>query len=104
MILFRFARGFSLPGLPLHLEMSSTFLLGSEVLTAASTKMAVFWVVAPCRLVEVYQRFRGPCCLHHQGNDYSSRLHGATTQKTTIFVIFLLFFLAPYPDSTIDIA
>jgi hypothetical protein len=27
--------------------------------------MAVFWVVAPCSLVEVYQRFRGPRCLHH---------------------------------------
>jgi hypothetical protein len=32
-------------------------------------KMAVFWVVAPRSLVEVYQRFRGPCCLHHQGED-----------------------------------
>jgi hypothetical protein len=32
-------------------------------------KMAVFWVVAPCSLVEVYQRFRGPCCLHHQGDE-----------------------------------
>jgi hypothetical protein len=31
-------------------------------------KMAVFWVVAPCSLVKVYQRFRGPCCLHHQGD------------------------------------
>jgi hypothetical protein len=31
-------------------------------------KMAVFWVVAPCSLVEVHQRFRGPCCLHHQGD------------------------------------
>jgi hypothetical protein len=31
--------------------------------------MAVFWLVAPCSLVEVYQRFRGPsCCLHHQGD------------------------------------
>jgi hypothetical protein len=30
-------------------------------------KMAVFWVVAPCSLVEVYRRFRGTCCLHHQG-------------------------------------
>jgi hypothetical protein len=30
--------------------------------------MAVFWVVAPCSLVGVYQRFRGPCCLHHQGD------------------------------------
>jgi hypothetical protein len=31
--------------------------------------MAVFWVVAPCSLVEVSQRFRGPCCLQHQGDD-----------------------------------
>jgi hypothetical protein len=44
-------------------------------------KMAVFWVVAPCSLIEVYQRFRGPCCLHHQGP--------ATTQKTAIFKITL---------------
>jgi hypothetical protein len=39
-----------------------------QVLTAASMKMAVFWVVAPCSLVEVYRRFRGACCLHHQGD------------------------------------
>jgi hypothetical protein len=38
-------------------------LIRIEVLTAVSTKMAVFWVVAPCSLVEVYQRFGGPCCL-----------------------------------------
>jgi hypothetical protein len=38
-----------------------------EVLTAASTKMDVFFVVAPCSLVEVCRRFRGACCLHHQG-------------------------------------
>jgi hypothetical protein len=31
--------------------------------------MAVFWVVAPCSLLEIYQRFRGPCCVHHQGDD-----------------------------------
>jgi hypothetical protein len=31
-----------------------------EVLQTLSTKMAVFWVVAPCRLARVYQRFRGP--------------------------------------------
>jgi hypothetical protein len=42
--------------------------VGSEVLTAVYTKIAVFWVVAPCSLVEVYQCFRGPCCLHHQGD------------------------------------
>jgi hypothetical protein len=41
---------------------------------AVSTKMAVFLVVAPCSLVEVYHRFRGPCCLHLQGDasDYQT--------------------------------
>jgi hypothetical protein len=40
--------------------------VGFEVLTAVSTKMAVFWVVAPCSLVET-----------------STRLHSTTTQKTS---------------------
>jgi hypothetical protein len=31
-------------------------------------KMTVSWVVAPCSLV-VYRRFRGACCLYHQGDD-----------------------------------
>jgi hypothetical protein len=44
-------------------------IVGFEVLTVVSMKMAVFWVVAPCSLVEVYQRFRGICCLHHQGDE-----------------------------------
>jgi hypothetical protein len=47
--------------------------------------MAVFWVAAPCSLVEVFRRFRGACCLHHQGDrPDDGRLHGATTQKTAI--------------------
>jgi hypothetical protein len=29
-------------------------------------------VLAPCSLVEVYRRFRGACCLHHQGDEFSS--------------------------------
>jgi hypothetical protein len=33
------------------------------------TKMAVFWDVAPRRLVEVYWRFRTAYCLHHQDDD-----------------------------------
>jgi hypothetical protein len=33
--------------------------------------MAVFWVVAPCRLVGVYRRFRGMYCLQHQGDGSS---------------------------------
>jgi hypothetical protein len=43
--------------------------VGFEVLTAVSTKMAVFCVIVPCSLVEVYQLFRGPYCLRHQGDD-----------------------------------
>jgi hypothetical protein len=42
--------------------------MGFHVLTAASTKMAVFWAVAPCSLVEVHRHFRGAYCLHHQGH------------------------------------
>jgi hypothetical protein len=49
--------------------------VGFEVLTAASMKMAVFWVVAPCNLVQVYQRFGGACCLHHQGPDDGGSKH-----------------------------
>jgi hypothetical protein len=32
-------------------------------------KMTVFWGVASCSLVEVYRRYRGACCLHHQNDD-----------------------------------
>jgi hypothetical protein len=36
-------------------------------------KMAVFWVVGTCSLVEVSRSFRGTSCLYHQPdeeNDY----------------------------------
>jgi hypothetical protein len=36
----------------------------SEV--SEESKMAVFWVVVPCSLVDVYRRFGGTWCLHHQ--------------------------------------
>jgi hypothetical protein len=39
-----------------------------QVLMATSTKMAVFWGIAPSSLVEVYRRFRGACCLHHHSS------------------------------------
>jgi hypothetical protein len=35
---------------------------------AASMKVTVFWVVAPCSLVEVLRRFRGAYRLHRQGD------------------------------------
>jgi hypothetical protein len=52
------------------------YFVGFEVLTAVSKKMAVFWVVASCSLVEVYQCFRGPCCLNvitHHPDDGGSK-------------------------------
>jgi hypothetical protein len=52
-----------------------------EVLTAAIMKVAVFWVVAPCSLLEF--------------TDVSevlaaTRLYGATTQKKPSLVVLLL--------------
>jgi hypothetical protein len=44
-----------------------------NLLNNTNSKMAIFWVVAPCSLVEVYQRFRDPCCLHHQGDEQAAR-------------------------------
>jgi hypothetical protein len=48
-------------------------IVGFEVLTVTSTKMAVFCVVSPCNMVDVYRRFRGAYCLHHQGDDGGSK-------------------------------
>jgi hypothetical protein len=53
--------------------------------------MVVLWNVAPCSLVDVDRRFRGPYRFHHQGGEahlksrsVCTRLHGATSQKTPI--------------------
>jgi hypothetical protein len=58
--------------------------VGFEVLTAVRKKMAVFWVLAPCSLVEVYQRFRGPYCLRHQGDDFIMMMEVARTSETLV--------------------
>jgi hypothetical protein len=52
-------------------------------------KMAVFWVVAPCRLVEVYRRFRDASCLYHQGDDRPASIialmmEAASTSETSV--------------------
>jgi hypothetical protein len=53
--------------------------------------MAVFWVVAPYCLVEVYRRFRGACFLHYQGDEYAARgllidlmMEAASTPETLV--------------------
>jgi hypothetical protein len=41
---------------------------------------AVFWVVLPCKMI-VDRRFRGTCCLHHQG--WISRANQTKPKKLT---------------------
>jgi hypothetical protein len=54
------------------------------------TETAVFWVVAPCSLMEIYKRFRGSCCLRQQDDHrLCIRQHGATVQKTAISITHL---------------
>jgi hypothetical protein len=48
----------------------------TRVLTIKQTwnrilKMTVYWDVASCSLVEMFRRFRGCYCLHHQGSGSS---------------------------------
>jgi hypothetical protein len=38
-----------------------------EVFMAVKIQVEAFWVVTPCSVAVGYQRFRGPCCLHLQG-------------------------------------
>jgi hypothetical protein len=51
-------------------------------------KMTVFWNFAPCRLIEIDQRFKCAFCLHHQGvSRQSARVLG---RHLVIFRIFSL--------------
>jgi hypothetical protein len=52
-------------------------------------KIAVFWVIAPCSLVEVYQRFRGPCCLHHQGDRLQPRRQQSSIKVMGLIIEYL---------------
>jgi hypothetical protein len=55
----------------LHSTHRVYLLVRLQVLTEANMKMAVFWDVAPCSLVEIDWHFRGAYCLHNQGDAYS---------------------------------
>jgi hypothetical protein len=60
-------------------------LVRFQVLTAAGMKkMAVFWDVARCSLVEIFQHFGGSCCRHHQGDKYAMRKELAGTSETSV--------------------
>jgi hypothetical protein len=43
---------------------------GNKKKLYVNMKMAVFWIATPCGFVEIYQHFRGTCCLYHQGDDH----------------------------------
>jgi hypothetical protein len=47
-------------------------------------KMDVFWVAAPCSLVEVYQY--STCCLHYQGDEslIALMMEAASTSETLV--------------------
>jgi hypothetical protein len=58
---------------PLHAVWICTYKLHKPTAFACVSNkqlMAIFWVEAPCSLVDVYQRFRDPCYLHHPGDKY----------------------------------
>jgi hypothetical protein len=67
------------------MEQSSN--LKSYVETKNMMKKAVFWVVSPCSQVEVHRQFRGPCCLHLNGDEAARTFEASVNfyQKTAIF-------------------
>jgi hypothetical protein len=50
-------------------------------------KMAVFWIVAPCSLVEVYQRFRGST-RRYNPEDSHLRTHRRENLKSYLWTIY----------------
>jgi hypothetical protein len=53
-----------------------------KILTATSIKMTVYWDVVPCSLVEIDRRFRGACCLSHQGDRRYLSVTKGTTERS----------------------
>jgi hypothetical protein len=55
--------------LPLDTFLNHVNSVRFQVLMAASMKFRFdFWDVLPCKII-VDRRFRGMCCLHHQGDE-----------------------------------
>jgi hypothetical protein len=41
---------------------------------AMTMKIAVFWDLTPCSLVDIYQYFGGTCCSHFQGEEQATHI------------------------------
>jgi hypothetical protein len=75
---------------PLFNFVSPYFFVSSALSFVSSkqirkTKMTVGWVVVPCSLADVYRRFRGFCCLHHQG-DWSPLVEAVSISETSVYL------------------
>jgi hypothetical protein len=69
-----------------------------QVLTAASMKFRiVFWDVLPCKKI-VGRRFRGTCCLHHQGWIYSLHLWKLPQNNWLCFKLYAPLFISVLED------
>jgi hypothetical protein len=53
--------------------------------TLQQYKISEFWAVEPCKMVQYLQCFRGPYCLHHQGDNYNNDSKGFWFIKTAAF-------------------
>jgi hypothetical protein len=62
--------------------------------------MTVFWDAAACCLVEVYQSFRGACCLRRQGELVIEIKQALTLNR--VFLTQLAIFWDVAPCSLID--
>jgi hypothetical protein len=52
--------------------LNKLYIARFQILMSESMQMAVFWVVSPWSVVEVYRRFRGSVCLHDRNDDSNS--------------------------------
>jgi hypothetical protein len=73
---------------PLKRWKTSTRLHGATTQKKSSSYSPPWEPQILHNLVEIYRCFRGAYCLRHQGElSICTRLHGATFQKTVIFIL-----------------
>jgi hypothetical protein len=49
-------------------------------------KFRVFWNVLTCSQIDVDRRFRGVCCLRHQGDEPALMAETASTSETSVYI------------------
>jgi hypothetical protein len=90
-ILYAFIVFPSYGGLPLqHPKVFTYVQVFSPTLsfhTLLFIKIAVLWNTMQCSVVKMYQRFRGTCCLLHQGRWPSVGLHRVTSHEINIIAL-----------------